>query len=160
VKDPDEQPPLVVVATAIEHLQQPEGSNLCAHCCVAMALGLTLDEAIARVGHKHGTRNHELVRALGTIGKFQPGRHFTDPSIVRVKGEKSRRHVALVAGGKVYDPAYSKPAPSIADWVTFVENCAGWRIVSHFKLGGVDERPKTTARGFRSRESRGWLVNS
>jgi hypothetical protein len=115
-------------------VSQPDGSKLCAHCCVAMVLGITLEEAIKRVGHRRGTRNHELVRALGVTGKFLPSRDVTDPSIIRIKGPKSRHHVALLAGGKVYDPDYAKPAPSFDEWVRFVEGGLGWRIVSHLKL--------------------------
>lgn len=121
-----------------KHVQQPIGSSLCGHSCVAMALGMSLDEAIGLVGHRRGMRNHELVKALGGAALFQRsvravGPPF-DPSVMRVKGPRSRWHLVLYRGGAVYDPGLSFPIPSLAMWEDLMVKQRGWRIVSFFPL--------------------------
>jgi hypothetical protein len=123
----------------LRHIQQPEGSSLCGHSCIAMALGLTLDQAVELIGHKRGVRNHEVIRALGsralTRKSVSPNR-LTDPCLIRIKGPTARWHLVLYQDQKVYDPAYSVPAPTLAEWEQFLKQ-TGWRIVSVFPL-----RPK------------------
>ena len=125
------------------HIQQPEGSKVCGAACVAMALGLTLDAAIARIGHRRGVRNREIIAALGERAASAKAQLWRGPEslppecIVRVKGQKRRHHVALVAAGKVYDPAYTKLAPSVGEWLDHVVRRMGWRPVSFFPLQEV-----------------------
>jgi hypothetical protein len=122
------------------HVQQPDGSKVCGAACVAMALGLTLDAAIERIGHRRGVRNREIIAALGARAASRKAQLWRGPDalppecIVRVKGQKRRHHVALVSGGKVHDPAYAKPAPSVAEWLDHVVRRMGWRPVSFFPL--------------------------
>lgn len=120
----------------IKHIQQPEGSKLCGHSCVAMVLGVSLDEAIEIIGHRKGVRNYEIIRALGTKAatkrSVRPG-VITPPCIIRIKGPKRRHHVALYAQGKVFDPAYALEAPDFDLWHDFIKEI-GWRIVSVFPL--------------------------
>lgn len=118
------------------HIQQPEDSKLCGHSCVAMALGVSLAEAIKLIGHKKGVHNHEVVRALGSRAdakKFVLPKTIADPCIIRVKGSKHRHHLVLYQNQMVYDPAYSAPAPSFAEWEAFIK-AIGWRVVSVLPL--------------------------
>lgn len=131
----------------VSHIQQPEGSSLCGHCCVAMALGIELDEAIKRIGHRRGVRNYEVVKALGRACRStasEPLRRGMEttvrppaPSVIRVKelaGRGRRHHVVLFAlDGKVYDPAWPKPAPTFLEWHEHLR-AMGWRMVSFFRL--------------------------
>lgn len=125
---------------SVTHIQQPAGSALCGHSCIAMVLGISLDDSIKLVGHRHGVRNHEIIRALGgrcetkRSVSYRSGSTIPDPSIIRVKGQKSRHHVALYSGGQVYDPAFAKEAPSLSEWIKFVEEQVRFRIVSVFPL--------------------------
>ncbi len=121
------------------HIQQPAGSKLCGHSCVAMALGISLDEAVKLIGHKKGVRNYELIRALGhraATKKAVSPKKLTAPCLIRVKGEKRRHHVVLYEDKMVYDPAYSSPAPTFVEWETFLK-AIGWRVVSVFPLRPV-----------------------
>lgn len=43
---------------------QPEGSNICGHCCVSMVTGVDVEEIIKAIGHRRGTRTKELVKVL------------------------------------------------------------------------------------------------
>lgn len=47
---------------------QPEGSELCGQCCVAMAAGVSLSEAVKAVGHDGGTYTRDVVRAFEKLG--------------------------------------------------------------------------------------------
>ncbi len=109
-----------------------------------MALGISLKEAIEKIGHTKGVHNHEVIRALGhraATEKSVAPTHLADPCIIRVKGPKHRHHLVLYQDSRVYDPSYSSPAPSFAEWEAFTK-AIGWRIVSVFPLKprGVEER--------------------
>lgn len=121
----------------MRHIQQPEGSSLCGHSCIAMALGLTLDQAIELIGHRKGVRNHEVIRALGPralTSKSVPPKRLAAPCLIRIKGPTARwHHLVFYHDQKVYDPAYSVPAPTFAEWLQFLQ-LTGWRIVSVFPL--------------------------
>lgn len=47
---------------------QPEGSELCGQCCVAMAAGVSLAEAVRAVGHEGGTYTRDIVAAFEKLG--------------------------------------------------------------------------------------------
>lgn len=47
---------------------QPPGSRLCGQVAVAALAGVTLEEAVHAVGHRHGSRTRDLVRALRSLG--------------------------------------------------------------------------------------------
>ncbi len=43
-------------------MKQPSGSKLCGQVCLALILGISLDESIKLVGHRHGTSTKELTK--------------------------------------------------------------------------------------------------
>lgn len=126
----------------VVHIQQPEGSKLCGAACVAMALGLSLEEAVARIGHRRGVRNWEIIAALGKRaasrrakpwrGVVYKGAELHD-CLIRAKAPGRYWHVVLFAGGRVHDPAWPVPAPSIGEWLSWLTK-TGWRPVTFFPL--------------------------
>lgn len=123
----------------VSHIQQPEGSKVCGAACVAMVLGLSLDAAIERIGHRRGVRNREVIAALGAraaSARAQLWRNAdTLPAecLIRAKGPKRHWHLVLRADGKVFDPAWPVPAPSLGEWLTWLTE-TGWRPVTFFPL--------------------------
>ncbi len=123
-----------------EHVLQPEGSMVCGSACVAMALGIPLEEAVSRMGHRRGVRNREMVAALGgraAARRFVPWPGVPDvppDSVVRTKGPKSRHHLVYLApDGRLHDPGISVPAPSLSVWADWLSEL-GWRPVSYLPL--------------------------
>ncbi|HEY8098614.1 MAG TPA: hypothetical protein VIE65_21320 [Methylobacter sp.] len=98
----------------IDHIQQPPGSSLCAHACLAMILGISLDEACTLMGHRRKTLTRELVKALGqnVLGPsliFISTEHpIPDTVVLKVNwytGNKKRRgHFVLKIGENLHDP--------------------------------------------------------
>ena len=41
---------------------QPVGSNMCGQACIAMIAGISIEEAVKAVGHRHSTKTREIVR--------------------------------------------------------------------------------------------------
>ncbi len=121
----------------VVHVQQPEGSKLCGHSVAAMVLGVPLDEAVVKVGHRRGTRTRELVAALGaqalagrlTVIGRTPLLEVPDPCVLKVCwDEKSRSHYALRVGYFVHDPLYPA-AVDLLEWTGLVARKLG-RITS------------------------------
>jgi hypothetical protein len=107
----------------IPHIQQPAGSLLCGQTCVAIAAGVTLDDAIKTVGHDHATRRGELVRAFKKFGIEAKGTRLQllkrtngrgDPLkapehcllhvLFHKKGEPFHGHWVLRWNGVIHDP--------------------------------------------------------
>jgi hypothetical protein len=109
-----------------------------------MALGISLEEAVARIGHRRGVRNREVVAALGSRPaalRFRPWPSPDGPSqesVIRAKGPRSRHHLVYLApDGRLHDPEISVPAPGLREWLSWVGEI-GWRPVSYLPL-----RPRT-----------------
>ena len=98
------------------HIQQPPGSSICGHCCVAMVLGVRVDKVIQEIGHKHGTKAKELVGVLRNHGVRCVGRRtawfgggplpqraLLSLSDVYEKGHR-RFHWVLKWGAMIHDP--------------------------------------------------------
>lgn len=105
-----------------------------------MALGIRLEDAVAKMGHRRGVRNKEMVAALGerTLSrKFVPWPREGEPppdSIVRARGKKGRHHLVYLApDGRLHDPGISVPAPSLRAWAGWLSDL-GWRPVSYLPL--------------------------
>lgn len=122
-----------------QHIQQPEGSKVCGAACLAMVFGSTLDAAIERIGHRRGVRNREVIAALGTRAGsakallWRGSDRLPTECLIRAKGPKRLHHIVLHAEGKVYDPAWPVPAPSLGEWLGWLVQ-AGWRPVTFFPL--------------------------
>jgi hypothetical protein len=124
-------------------VRQPEGSSLCGQACVAMVAGVTLDESVSAVGHKHGTYTREIVKALRALGVPCPDRLrrvsrvrpvLPQRAIVAVvkwatrpdgKRKQRRAHWMVAWDGVIYDPEDSWPA-------LYERN--GWTITSYLEL--------------------------
>lgn len=105
----------------IKHIQQPEDSLLCGQTCVAMILGITLSEAVHKIGHKKGTWAKELINVLKK--KFKKNirskriknakkNKLPDTAIIKVIWRpnmllKAKGHWVLKYKNKIHDPAFS-----------------------------------------------------
>ncbi|MGL4807470.1 MAG: hypothetical protein ACRC4O_01875, partial [Giesbergeria sp.] len=76
----------------MKHVRQPEGSKVCGHCCIAMVCEISLEAAIARVGHQRAMRNREVIAALAdcanTPKAVVASRYkamLPEPSIIRMR---------------------------------------------------------------------------
>ncbi len=95
-------------------LFQPGDSKICGQTCVAMAAGVTIEDAVKAVGHKERTKTLELALALRKLGVEcddrlrirRNGDGYPPRCIVKVSsGGKRNWHWVLMWDGKVYDPA-------------------------------------------------------
>ena len=107
---------------------QPDGSNICGQTCLAMILGIPLDDAIEIIGHRSCTTGPMLVNALRSknVPAAYMARRFSKPhrlmrdtvlsSVlytglprrcilkVRWSGVKNISHWVLYWDHQVYDP--------------------------------------------------------
>lgn len=87
-------------------VRQPN-STTCGQSCIAMALDISVDDAIAMVGHDGITSDDEMVRCLATQAQFE----FSKPenSVVAVQKHRSpdgsKEHWTYFYKGKTFDPA-------------------------------------------------------
>lgn len=93
---------------------QPNGSPLCGQACVAMLLGVTLEESIQKMNRVRGTTIKHLIAALSHKYRFNQHRltricHadiYLLPSlaILRVRWNPKESHWVVKCGDYVYDP--------------------------------------------------------
>lgn len=82
-------------------IKQPD-DHTCGQCCIAMATGKTLVEAIEIVGHAHGTKRAEIVAALKRCGLSVVETHV--PAVPRpLRDRISKRCILQVCYQKVED---------------------------------------------------------
>lgn len=126
------------------HIQQPAGSSLCGHCCIAMVLGVTLEQAIAIVGTKGALRNKQVAAAVRSrlvnenwrLDHWRLDQNFKGRCLIRIRwpvepGRKHpRHHLVLLAHGQVFDPLYALPSPTYAAWHDFTVKQHGARLIS------------------------------
>lgn len=110
----------------IRHIVQPVDSSLCGQCCIAMAAGISLSEAIKTVGHKRGTRTKEVVAALRALGinceeklvrisRKKPV--LPKRAILAIGNHKRKRyHWMLSWDGELFDPGDSWPRHYNGEW--------------------------------------------
>lgn len=101
----------------MKHVRQPKPSNLCGQACVAMILGISLDEAIERMKTRGGTRTKQLVKVLRDSGKVtcngklsRVRKDFKPPKCAVMKmcwkeGTRRRSHWVVWNEGWWYDPS-------------------------------------------------------
>jgi hypothetical protein len=100
----------------IELILQPPGSSLCGQACVAMAVGISLEESVKVFGHRHTTRTKEVARVLNALGIQCPSRRLkrltdrtqwpTRAIIKEIYGpiRKRKSYWVLLWDGHIYDP--------------------------------------------------------
>lgn len=105
---------------------QPEGSNLCGQACVAMVMGISLEDACRLLPSTTGTRPVRIREALSPLGwVLGPRRAVLEPGRVhlgRVQWERHRHHGHLFlvdVDGSVLDPYFGEnPKWRDSAWVT------------------------------------------
>lgn len=94
-------------------VSQPKRSRLCGQATVAMALGVTLPEAIDLIGHRRGTTALELRAALAKRGllvgpsiltRYRPLPNDALAIVRASKGKRRRWHWMLIDHGNMLDP--------------------------------------------------------
>lgn len=109
-------------ATDVKPLLQPDASGLCGQTCVAMAAGVTIDEAFNAVGvsgiGQRGTEPSDLVRGLRRLGvRVGEPRPFPQVRLPRCgiaainDNKTSWGHWVFLKNGLVYDPGFGYPLP-------------------------------------------------
>ena len=120
-------------------LQEPE-SKVCGQACLAMILGVTLDEACELVGHRKGTKTRELVAVLRAQGKpcgprlipFRRwGLHPHFRGLAKLSRGSGNWHWVVIWDDVVYDPLQG--ASSLSDFEQSLPE--GQRLTSGLFLG-------------------------
>jgi hypothetical protein len=82
-------------------------NNLCGHCCLATALGITLEEAIKKIGHVKGTKSKDLLKHFSGYEKVFKEAESLSLCVARPAGSKKGNwHWVLSMNGIIYDPNY------------------------------------------------------
>jgi len=101
----------------LKMIMQPEGSNLCGQACVAMLLGISLDESIKLIGKRGKTRTRDLVTALKAKGCDCGTRlirgDFIGDCIIKMTFTRTHSHWIIFYEGKFYDPSNGFNPPGI-----------------------------------------------
>jgi len=116
----------------ITYVPQPKDSKLCGQACLAMLCGITLDQAIKEIGHKHGTRTAELVRVLrrygwkigyhGRLRKISIKSVFPKATIFKMRCIYNHEsHWIVVVDGKIFDPACEGSVTGFGRLTSFLE---------------------------------------
>lgn len=97
------------------YIEQPTNSKVCGQTCIAMVLGISLEEAIKLYGHRKATsfNDHKVIleRFGYTLGEFikidnRKGFDLPDLCLVRiVKANNKVGHFIIHDNGKFYDPS-------------------------------------------------------
>lgn len=122
----------------IQRIRQPDGSSLCGQCCVAMAAGVSLAQAIEATGHNRATSTSDVVKALRALGLLCADRchpvgrvrpSWTKRAMLAVSRQpeqgrhRGRSHWLLAWDGEIFDPQ--------GDWPTGYDN---WRVTSYLEI--------------------------
>ena len=122
-------------------IHQPPDSKMCGQACLAMLCGISLEEAVALIGHAHGTKTKEIIQALRILGvKVNSDRliriglrkgGFPTTCLCRVIAFKEDRkalkeiynwsHWVVLHEGRIYDPAYQRPVTSYGRISAYLE---------------------------------------
>lgn len=126
----------------VEHARQPT-KRTCGQTCVAMAAGVTFDEAAEAVGHRRSTTYRDLQRGLAKLKVWCTSREAYDPSkklpemaILRLRSYDNKRwggHWVLLAGGYVYDPLGD--GSSLYEYYVMHLSFRNCRVVSYLPVG-------------------------
>jgi hypothetical protein len=112
-----------VLKPTLKPLLQPDQTGMCGQTCVAMAAGVSIEEASSAIGMSvlgsHGTEASDLARglrklgmAVGEAGPFPKTHRVPRFAIVAIDDNKtSWGHWVLLHEGFVYDPGIGWPLP-------------------------------------------------
>lgn len=103
----------------IRVILQPENSSVCGQACVAMVLGITLDESIALFKSRGQTRTKKLLAVLRSqniqcgnkLERVVPGSEPPSRCIVKILWTGKKKppgHWMLRWDGSLYDPILGK----------------------------------------------------
>lgn len=110
---------------SVKHVLQPLGSRLCGQACLAMLLGITLADAVDRIGHRKATKTKELLRVLREEGYEPEGRlkwkkagpPKTGTLLLSIRRPPLNwKHWAVMEDGVIYDPVYGVGPYPLAFW--------------------------------------------
>jgi hypothetical protein len=128
---------------ALDHIHQPPGSSLCGHCCVAMVLGITLEETIKRIGYVRGTKAKELALVLRIGGvacksrriRYTPRKALPKRALLALSRRSNRRkfHWVLLWDGWVYDPEFCAPW-LLTQYLSFFDGADNADLTSYLPL--------------------------
>lgn len=87
-------------------IKQPPLSSLCGHCCLAMILHISLDEAISLITHRRGTKTKELIKHFNHVPlKIGIPKDYSLCKVWRMGHKKvGHWHWVLFNDGMIYDP--------------------------------------------------------
>lgn len=117
---------------SISLVPQPPGSPLCGQAAIATIAGVSLEEAIAAVGHPRATATKDVIQGLRKLGlrcadrtrRISRARPEYPPKALLVarKNGEARWHWLVVLDGVIYDPEQQWPKYS------------GWKITSFLEI--------------------------
>lgn len=124
--------------------------NSCGQTCLAVATGITYDEAVKLIGHQNKTSANDLIPALRSLGFNCADRLFRAPkdkrgwgcktvSIMRVawKGS-STGHWIVNNYGEIWDPGLDISFPNIETYEKYIKDDG--KIVSSLRVGRRKEK--------------------
>lgn len=102
-----------------------------------MCLGITLAEAIEKIGHSHSIRTRELVAVLGDVAKesrLTAQRAEPEDALLKVtwSGRPRRSHWVIRRGHRIHDPNLRKSVPRV--YYNRLLATVGGRITSSLAL--------------------------
>lgn len=108
-----------------------------------MVLGLSLDEACDRMGHRHGTRTRELVKALGpaaldtSLTRISRRHPMPHTCVLKVRWNGSHRsHFVLKVDSDIHDPVLTGPV-TLEGWSQVLKESG--RVTSFLPVRRVTE---------------------
>lgn len=94
-----------------QHVMQPPCSVLCGQTCIAIIAQVSLDEAIAAVGHERAASAADLCDALWKLG-------YATSELISYRANVWLPELALIK-------AYVMPPPGHKTWVHWIAWCEG-----------------------------------
>ena len=93
----------------MKYVAQPQNSNICGQCCIAMISGYGLDDVLMLMGSKR-TKTRDLRWALLFFGidcgrRLKRGSPGSGTAILKFIHPDKKSHWVLWKDGKFYDPA-------------------------------------------------------
>lgn len=141
----------------VRYLFQPLGSKQCGQTCVAMLLGIPLNDVINEIGKEGVTTTKDLVTILHTHGFETSGRRerigkstkLPDTCILSMKIEgQSNWHWVLYVNGKYLDPDEGPLS-------RYPQNNNAFRFTSYIEIKPTNEQREKIVKRFKRRN---WIL--